>query len=155
MDRRWWTAAWVGIWVGPALVQMASPFPPAFVVRAGIEETAAGQPWFLHSASYWLYHLAGRSGAAVDVALVVVELAIGLGVLAPRLRPAALVLALAFAALTWVVGQDLGGILSPGATDPGSAPVLVLLVLAGARPGQWRGLRSAGIMPIGKKPQLS
>ena len=147
LDRSWWTASWVALWVGSALVQAASPFPASFLVRANLEEVAAGQRWFLHSASYWLYHLAARSGTAVDVALVVVELAIGLGVLLPRLRVPSLALALAFAGFAWVVGQDLGGILSAGATDPSSGPLLALLALAG-----WRwGEQPVGLVSPGRR----
>ena len=143
LDRSWWTASWVVLWVGSAVVQVASPFPSSFLVKANLAESAAGQRWFLHEASYWLYHLAARSGTAVDVALVVVELAVGLGVLLRRLRLASLALALAFAGFAWVVGQDLGGILSAGATDPGSGPLLALLALAG-----WRwGEQPAGTVP--------
>jgi hypothetical protein len=137
LGRSWWTASWVALWVGSAVVQLMSPFPSSFLVQANLEEVAAGQRSFLHAASYWLYDVATRSGTAVDVALVVVELAIGLGVLLPRLRVLALGLALAFAGFAWVVGQDMGGILSAGATDPGSGPLLALLALAG-----WRGAKS-------------
>jgi hypothetical protein len=135
----------VVLWVGSAIVQMASPFPSSFLVKANLAEAATGQRWFLHEASYWLYNLAARSGSAVDVALVVLELAVGLGVLLPRLRLPSLALALAFAGFAWVVGQDLGGILSAGATDPGSGPLLALLALAG-----WRwGKQPAVTVPAG------
>jgi hypothetical protein len=145
LDRSRWTASWVVLWVGSAIVQMASPFPSSFLVKANLAEAATGQRWFLHEASYWLYNLAARSGSAVDVALVVLELAVGLGVLLPRLRLPSLALALAFAGFAWVVGQDLGGILSAGATDPGSGPLLALLALAG-----WRwGKQPAVTVPAG------
>jgi hypothetical protein len=137
LDRSWWTASWVALWVGSAVVQLMSPLPSSFLLQANLEEVAAGQRSFLHAASYWLYDVATRSGTAVDVALVVVELSVGFGVLLPRLRSPALGLALAFAGFAWVVGQDMGGILSAGATDPGSGPLLALLALAG-----WRGSES-------------
>jgi hypothetical protein len=50
--------------------------------------------------------------------------------LPPAAVRAALVLAILTAAVLWVVGEALGGILVAGATDPNSGPLLMLLALA-------------------------
>lgn len=41
-----------------------------------------------------------------------------------------LVVAIVTAAVIWVVGENFGGILAGGATDPNSGPPLILLALA-------------------------
>jgi len=45
-------------------------------------------------------------------------------------RRAALTLAAVVALVTWVVGQNLGGIFTGAGTDPNSGPLLVLLAAA-------------------------
>ena len=51
----------------------------------------------------------------------------------------ALALAAVMAAVIWVAGQALGGILTGSGTDPDTAPLLALLVLA-----FWPGARADG-----------
>ncbi len=67
-------------------------------------------------------------------ALIVLGAAFGvvaIGVFLPaRAARVTLVLAVAVAALMWVVGQDFGAIFTGRGTDPGSAPLLVLLAAA-------------------------
>jgi hypothetical protein len=70
-------------------------------------------------------------GLAASVALAVAFVVIAAGVLLPgSAARAVMALAVAVAALIWVVGQALGMILATGATDPNSGPLLVLLTLA-------------------------
>ena len=49
---------------------------------------------------------------------------------APAWRRTALAAGIAAAVLCGVFGQDLGGLLTGQATDPGTAPLFVLLALA-------------------------
>ena len=61
------------------------------------------------------------------IALVVV----GVGVYLPApVARGTLVLAVVVAAVFWVFGQAFGEIMTGGATDPNSAPLLALLALA-------------------------
>ena len=56
---------------------------------------------------------------------------IAIGVyLPPSAARATLAVAVVLAAAIWVAGQALGGILTGSGTDPGSGPLLILLVLA-------------------------
>ena len=77
--------------------------------------------------------VAGQGLAAsttLAVALVVIAVGVYLPQSAAKAAKAALVLAIVVAAVIWVVGEALGGILAPGATDPDTGPLLVLLPLA-------------------------
>lgn len=73
--------------------------------------------------------LAGH-GAVFAVAAAVAQVAVGLAILRPRWRRAALAAGMALAVTYGLFGQDLGGLLTGRATDPGTAPLLVLFALA-------------------------
>ncbi|MGH3409372.1 MAG: hypothetical protein ACRDRJ_43800, partial [Streptosporangiaceae bacterium] len=69
--------------------------------------------------------------------LVILEAGIGAAGLRPgRARRAAGWAGIAVSAAFWVIGQDLGQLYSGQATDPGTAPLVVLLAIAllGCRP---------------------
>lgn len=138
LDRRAWLGAWLAYWVGGAFLHVPWVYPAGRVLSANFEEAGLGQPGWLEAPA----HAAARAVAAEpllwSVGLAAVELAVGLGALAPRDGARwALVAAVAVAAAFWVVGQELGGMLAAGATDVGTAPLVVVLALAGwprARP---------------------
>ena len=74
--------------------------------------------------------LAGQ-GLTASIALAVALIAVAAGVfLPPPLARGALILALAVAAFIWVFGEAFGQLLTGGATDPNSGPLLALLALA-------------------------
>lgn len=64
--------------------------------------------------------------APVVVALVAVEALVGLAALYRSTLPAAASAAIALAVGMWVVGQDVGELYTGQATDPNSAPLIVL-----------------------------
>jgi len=79
-------------------------------------------------------------GLAVSVVLAVVLTVIAAGVFLPRpLARGTLVLAFVVTAFIWVFGQAFGQILTGGATDPNSAPLLALLAVA-----YWPAAAAAG-----------
>jgi hypothetical protein len=59
-----------------------------------------------------------------------IAVTVGLGVVWPQTRRAALACGMLVATVFWVVGQDLGAIMSGQGTDPGTGPLVVLLALA-------------------------
>lgn len=124
-----WAAVWTVLWLGSAGLRLGFGFPAGQVIQANLEENALGQPGFLHQASAWLAQLAGGHGLGVSIALATVQVAVGLGGLGRRHRRWWLGLAVAFSLFAWVVGQSLGGVLSPDGTDPGLGPLVVLLAL--------------------------
>jgi hypothetical protein len=95
----------------------------------------------------WVTRLEIQAAAALDhqgLAASVV-LAVGLTIIAagvflpPPLARGGLILAFVVAAFFWVFGQAFGQILTGGATDPNSAPLLALLAVA-----YWPSARVAG-----------
>lgn len=72
-----------------------------------------------------------QQGLTASIVLAVSLIVIAAGVfLPPPLARSALILALVVAAFIWVFGEAFGQILTGGATDPNSAPLLALLALA-------------------------
>lgn len=130
-DRRYWMFAWLIIWVGGAFLHVASPFSAKQVLDANLATLADGSPRWLAQTSLWMSHLVGRHAVVVTGVLMVIELVVGLGpVLIPTSERAWIGLGLVVSVFFWVVFQQLGGVLTPDATDPNLAPLVVLLALA-------------------------
>ena len=127
-------AAWVVLWVGGALLQVLPANRSDAAVSSAIRGGAAGEPHALASLATAAAHLVGTRGAAAAIALAVAEAAIGVGVLARRPN-VALAAGIAASLVFWVVGQQLGGILTGSGTDPNAGPLFVLLALA-----LWQGV---------------
>ena len=121
-------AVWVSLW-GLFAVETLMP---ANRTSSGLHDMvtgmAAGEPGWLQSLDRLGAGVLDGRGAEASVALAVVFAVVAVGVLAPRrLVKPTLVVAVALAALIWVVGQDLGGLATGHATDPNSGPLLALL----------------------------
>ncbi len=133
-DTRWCgrlaLGSWVGIWAAGAIAGLPWRQPAAAVLQANIEQNGQGQPHWLTQMSSGAYHLVGLHPLLVPAALLTAQLAVGLGVLDRRTRRPALFAGTALALLFWVTVQSLGGLAGGGSTDPGSAPLLVLLAWA-------------------------
>ncbi|MHB1535313.1 MAG: hypothetical protein ACYC1D_12050 [Acidimicrobiales bacterium] len=131
VPARGWLAVWGVLWLGGAALPLAFRFSAGQVIRANLAENALGQPHLLRDASGWLFHLAAHDGLAISAVLTAVQAAVGLGVLSGRGRRGWLTLGVIFSLFAWVVGQDLGGVLTSGANDPGLGPLVVVLAFAG------------------------
>jgi hypothetical protein len=104
---------------------------------------ASGAPGWLASVDNQLAALVPWDGVSLVADLVLVQAAVGLGVLAGgRARRAAvaggIVLSLAF----WVTGQGLGQFWSGLSTDPDTAPLLVLLAVTVLGAPPWRSAQA-------------
>ena len=118
----WLAGVWAALWVGGAVFQalpgqntgaaIASDLNAPFSVKRSVA------PWIVHH------------GFAVVTAFVVVEALIGLGILSRRTRVAALGAGAVLATVIWFFAQDLGQLASGRATDPNTAPLIVLLAIA-------------------------
>ena len=132
---RWLPAAWFVIWGGTAALSAlpAATTPDGLAGQVLMGSTMS--PGFLARPEYAFAERISRlsAGTALMVATVIVAvqvmIAIG-GLLTGRLRTIAAVLALAFAAVTWVLCQGFGGISTGEATDVATAPLLALLTAA-------------------------
>lgn len=126
---RWALGVWCALWVGGAALYLERAHPLRLLLRANLEEAGVGNRAWLVDLDRRVSALVTPHATAVAAALIALDLLVGLGVLVRRTRRAALVVGIALSALFWVVGQDLGGVLSAGATDPDTAPLVVLLAL--------------------------
>jgi hypothetical protein len=92
---------------------------------------ADGEPGWVAELEKHAAALLAHQGLAASIVLAAALIVIAVGVfLPPPLARSALILALVVAAFIWVFGQAFGQILAGSATDPNSAPLLALLVLA-------------------------
>jgi hypothetical protein len=124
---RW---CWAALWVELALLELGSANHARGVPAAEISDIGNGEPAWLA----WLNHHAGQllagHGAAFAAAAGLAAVLIGLGILHPRTRWAALAAGIVLALAYGLLGQDFGGLLTGDATDPGTAPLLVLIAVA-------------------------
>lgn len=127
---RWATWSWVVLWAGQALLHLPWAHPPGQVLAANVSEYSLDQPGWLEAIARHTMAVVQAHPLGVTVALGAAEVLVGLGVLTTRGRRPAVVAGIGLSALFWVVVQYLGTIPGGGATDPGSAPLMVLLALA-------------------------
>ncbi|MDA8296430.1 MAG: hypothetical protein M0004_07590 [Actinomycetota bacterium] len=118
------------VWVlGAALLAQ-----PANLAAHGLSSQllagAAGEPAWLASPIRDLARLLGGGGTAATFAVMVTMLAVAIGLATGRFLGAVIPLAIALALAIWWFGQAFGGIATGSATDPNSAPLLILLTLS-------------------------
>jgi hypothetical protein len=124
-------ALWLVLWFSLAYfaVTPANRAPQAVSSRIG--GMADGEPGWLAALVRGAASLVTGADLAASVALAAALAVIAIGIYLPApMARAALVLAIVVALVIWVFGEALGGILTGGATDPNSGPLLVLLALA-------------------------
>lgn len=127
---RWLPLAWAAVWSGAAVFQLL-PGQNTGPALAGLLTggPAGGPRWLTQldgSVGSWASH---HSLLAVTM-LVAIELFVGVGALSRRTRTFAITFGLALSIMIWVIGQDLGQLYSRQATDPNSAPLMVLMAVA-------------------------
>ena len=126
-----WTLAWTAAWGTAAALQVAWVYPVAQSWRANFEEVTLGQTNALATISRNLEHAVLLHPLAASVALGVAQAALALGcLLDPVHLRWWLTSAIGLCLVYWISGQMLGGILTWGATDVGTAPLLAALALA-------------------------
>jgi hypothetical protein len=123
-------AIWAMVWIVLAVLSIVGSGRSPEALRELVVDLEGGEPgWLAHldrSTESVLHH----HGTAISVALAIASLAVALAVyLPPRGARVLLGLAIVMWLTIWVGIQDFGGILTGRATDPDSAPSIVLLVL--------------------------
>jgi hypothetical protein len=127
---RWVRYCWLVLWIGLALLEFEPLNHAAGVPGAQLVNIGQGEPSGIASANSAVGGLFAGAGLSFAVLLGLCCVFVGIGVLAPATRRWALGLGIVLAVLTGVFGQDLGGLLTGQATDPGTGPLLVLLALS-------------------------
>lgn len=120
---RW---CWSAVWLGSALLWLLPANDGAASIHDAIATAPAGAGW-LSSILTWLAHAATDRGTAIALALATLSVCIGISLPSGWHTRFFLGLALAVSAGYWVAGQGFGGVLTGQATDPGSAPVMILI----------------------------
>jgi hypothetical protein len=151
---RWTAAAWAALWIGGAVLQLLPGNDTNDLVGMSVAMNATGAPGWLAAISNHLAALIPYSGVSVVVDLVILQAFAGAGVLlAGRARQAAVWTGIGLSLVYWVFGQGLGQFWSGLATDPATAPLMILLGAAvlGAAPGL-RARRDPPPSPAAKQP---
>jgi hypothetical protein len=123
-------ACWAVLWAGLAALELAPANHDPAVPAGETSNLAAGEPGWLAALNRHVGSLLEGRGVAFAVAAGLIMLIIAVAVTDPRSRRAALAAGAVLGALFGLIGQDFGGLLTGQATDPGTAPLLVLLALA-------------------------
>jgi len=124
-------ALWLVLWLSLAWFALTPANRAPQAMSGMISDMESGQPGWLAAIDRGAASLVAGQGLATSIVLAVALIVIAAGVyLPPPAAKAALVLAIVLALVIWVVAEGFGMILAGGATDPNSAPLLVLLALA-------------------------
>jgi hypothetical protein len=121
---------WLAVWGSLAAFALLPASRAPNAVSGTLSGMSSAQPaWLAWVGSHAAAALRGQ-GLPVSVLLAVLLLTVAAAVfLPPRLSRPVLVLALVLAAVLWLA-QGMGGLFTGATTDPNSAPLLALLVLA-------------------------
>jgi hypothetical protein len=124
-------ALWLVLWASLAYFALLPANRAPQALPTMLSGMAEGEPAWLAAISQHGAALLDHQGLAASVGLAAILGLIAVGVyLPPSVARAAFAVAAVLAAVIWVAGQDLGGILTGSGTDPESGPLLILLVLA-------------------------
>jgi cytochrome oxidase Cu insertion factor (SCO1/SenC/PrrC family) len=141
--RRFLRVALAVLWIGDGLLQ-AQPLMPAGFVSTDIEPAVRTDPGWLHAVVAPLTRAWTRHPVAADVALIWLEIGIGLLLLVARRGRLARVAAwftVLVAIAIWVLGEGFGGSFASGASwlsgAPGAALVYALAAAALLMPWSW------------------
>jgi hypothetical protein len=125
---RWLPLAWATLWVGAAVLQALPMNNTGADVSSAM--LANGSPsWlagFENSFAGWITH----HGTLSVVLLVAAEALIGLAVLYRRTVSGGAAAGLLLALAIWVIGQNFGALYTGQATDPNTAPLVMLMAVA-------------------------
>jgi len=125
---RWLPIAWAALWIGAAFLQLLPQNNNGSAVHDAL--LSNGSPSWLSGPVSSLAGWVGTHGTLVLVVLVAVEVSIGLAALDRRTSPAGVGAGLVLAVAFWVFAQNFGGLYTGQATDPNTAPLLVLIAVA-------------------------
>lgn len=119
-------AAWAALWVGSAALLLQPANLADGALRGVLAAAGSGQPGWYTSLLSGAARAIGGHGTGFTVAIAAEMALVGVGVAAGWKPQSLLGVATALAAMVWVFGEGLGGILTGAGTDPNTGPLLVL-----------------------------
>jgi hypothetical protein len=125
---RWLPLAWATLWVGVAVLQALPMNNTGDDLESAI--LAYTEPSWLAGFDTSLAHWVASHGSAVVVVLVAAEALIGVTALFRRMTAFGAAAGLLLAGAIWVLGQDFGQLYTGQATDPNTAPLIMLMAVA-------------------------
>jgi hypothetical protein len=123
-------ALWLVLWLSLAYFALLPDSRAPQALNGMIAGMADGEPGWVAALERWAASFVAHQGLAASIVLAIALVIVAVGVYLPA--PAArgtLVVAIVVAAVIWVFGEAFGGIMTGGATDPNSGPLLALLAL--------------------------
>jgi hypothetical protein len=118
---------WAAIWVFFAVLQFLPQNRSSSWLSDSLSGMADGQPgWYGHFLRS-LGHAFTGAGTPAAVVLATLFISIGVGPFVTRRPDVFIGLGMGVAALFWITGQAMGGIMTGMATDPSVGPLLILL----------------------------
>lgn len=124
-------ATWFALWAILASTALWPDNRTPWTMAVTVQDAASGEPTWLAAICGAAARAISWHGIKLSLLLAAVLLLIAISVYLPKPAwRAGLVLASALAAVIWVAGEALGGILTGSGTDPGTGPLLFLLTLA-------------------------
>ncbi|WP_152627075.1 hypothetical protein [Streptacidiphilus melanogenes] len=140
---------WLLLWGGLAFLTLQPADTAPQYLHDVIADRAPDRPGWLGSVMDHAAALTAHRGLAASLVLAALLVAVAVAVLLPASAHRVLiVVAVVVAALVWVVGEGLGGMIGGQATDPDSGPLLALIALA-----YWPGASAAPApvrVPVGR-----
>ena len=125
-------ALWALLWFGAAVEQVGAgfmQFTPKAVMTSVIAMNEPGEPGWLLRLDKLATTATRAVGNPLALLLALIEVLIGVLVLRGHQVKRVLWVAIALSGVFWVVGQDFGGILAGGATDPNAGLLYILLAM--------------------------
>jgi hypothetical protein len=122
---------WLVLWGSLAYFALTPANRAPQALHDMIVSMTGGEPGWVIALENHAAAVLDDQGLTASIVLAATLIVIAAGVfLPPPLARSALILALVTAAFIWVFGEAFGQIMTGGATDPNSAPLLALLALA-------------------------
>lgn len=117
---------WAVIWVVQAYLWLLPANSSANATANAIKAAPSGMSW-LSTVQLWATHAATGNGLVIAIVLAALSLAIGVAVGINWRSKEFLLLAVILNVAFWVLSQGFGSLFEGNATDPDTAPLLILM----------------------------